>query len=72
MFLVKTALGGISARPNRHHGSTCSTGKGQKWFFGEPGESSELVRAESPISLIARFGIASSVARECLEAPLHR
>ena len=35
-------------------------------------ESSDLVRVGSPISLIARFWIASSVARECLEAPLHR
>ena len=33
-------------------------------------KSSELVRAGSPISLIARFWIASCVARECLEASL--
>ena len=31
----------ISARLHRHHDNICSTGKGQKWFYGEPG----LVRA---------------------------
>ena len=39
VLLVNSALGGslISSRLNRHRDSICSTGKGQKWFFGEPG-----------------------------------
>ena len=34
VILVKRALGGII--DFKHHSSICSTGKGQKWFFGEP------------------------------------
>ena len=56
------------------HQITCrdsinSKGKAQRHFFGE---SRESVRAESSINLIARFWIISRVAREYLEAPLHR
>ena len=29
--------GSRGARLNRHQDSICSTGKGHKWFFGEPG-----------------------------------
>ena len=62
---------------NLTHQSTCrdgiySKGKAQRQFLRWASESRESVREESSICLMARFWVVSGVAREYLEAPLHR